>query len=351
MLVTIGIAVLAPSTRSSAQELFVNGFEGGSLAAWSSFYSGEELACEVPRTIDFCRLQFPTSIAQPEGSQITVYGRLYIAGLTDQTTGNDVAPEVSAYLGYGPDGSDPAVDPGWVWSRAAPNPGWNDAVEQNNDEYQDVLSVPSPGEYDFAYAFSGDCGATFTYCDAGDGNSNGYATADAGQMTATSALFFSEYVEGSSNNKALEILNSSSGAVSLDGCEIRMYFSGSVTAGTTVPLSGNLAGQDIHVVCHEEINPIVDSCDQYSGASFYNGDDAVALVCSGETVDVIGQIGNDPGTEWLVGGVGTADATLRRKCLVVQGDGDGGNAFDPSAEWLALASDTFAGLESGACAP
>jgi hypothetical protein len=144
-------------------------------------------SCDPTFAIDFCRLQSPLVISELPSTDVTVYGRLYIAGLTDQSNGNDLASSVGGWVGYGPDGSDPAVDPGWVWMAATPNLGWNGAAagEPNNDEYQATLTVPATGTYDYAYRFSGNFGYAFTYCD-GDagGNSTGYAPADAGQMTA-----------------------------------------------------------------------------------------------------------------------------------------------------------------------
>ena len=148
----------------------------------------ENTQCLGPAVYDigFCRLQFPTTINEDFGTSVTVYGRMYSAGLTDQTSGNDLVPEVSGQVGYGPDGSDPAVDAGWTWIDATGNPGWDDAVEMNNDEYQATFVVPVPGEYDFAYRFSGDSGSTYTYCDGqNEGSSDGYQIANAGQMTAT----------------------------------------------------------------------------------------------------------------------------------------------------------------------
>ena len=153
----------------------------------------ENTQCLMPTTYDigFCRLQFPETIIEDLGTDVIVYGRVYSMGLTDMTTGNDIAPELSGQVGYGPDGSDPAVDAGWVWFDATGNPGWDGgaAGEPNNDEYQATLTVPAPGEYDFAYRFSGDSGATYTYCDGqGPGSSDGYQIANAGQMTATGSV-------------------------------------------------------------------------------------------------------------------------------------------------------------------
>jgi hypothetical protein len=161
-------------------------------------FEGED-ACPLPGdpvcatyTIDYCRLQFPSQVNAPEGSQIEVFGRLYIAGLTDQSGANDPMPaQVTASVGYGPDGSDPAIDTCWVWTEAGPNPGYSIAspgYEPDLDEYQAVLTVPSPpGAYDFAYRFSGDDGQSFSHCDLGDGSANGYSPSDAGVLTSEPA--------------------------------------------------------------------------------------------------------------------------------------------------------------------
>lgn len=53
-------------------------------------------------------------------------------------------------------------------------------------------------------------------------------------------LFFSEYIEGSSNNKALEIFNGTGAAIDLSAYSIQMFFNGSVSAGLTINLTGLL---------------------------------------------------------------------------------------------------------------
>jgi len=55
-------------------------------------------------------------------------------------------------------------------------------------------------------------------------------------------------VEGSSNNKALEIFNGYGTAVDLSNFEVRMYFNGSSSAGTTIQLSGTLNSGDVFVL-------------------------------------------------------------------------------------------------------
>ncbi|HEU5144833.1 MAG TPA: ExeM/NucH family extracellular endonuclease, partial [Dermatophilaceae bacterium] len=168
--------------------------------------------------------------------------------------------------------------------------------------------------------------------------------------TATAApteLFISEYVEGSSNNKALEIFNGTGAAIDLaaGGYTVQMFFNGSTTAGLTIGLTGTIVSGDAYVLAQSSaVAAILDRADQTNSASWFNGDDAVVL-SKGETViDVIGQIGVDPGSEWGIGLTSTADNTLRRNGAVASGDANAADAFDPSVEWDGLATDSFDGL-------
>jgi hypothetical protein len=312
-------------------------------------------------TIDFCRLQFPTVIEQLETTSITVYGRLYVAGLTDQSVTNDVDANVASFVGYGPDGSDPATSPDWTWTAAVPNAAWDGSAVgvADEDEYQAVMTIPAAGTYDFAYRFTGNAGFSFTYCDGdGPGSTNGYNPADAGAMTSTaaapaSALYISEYVEGSGNNKAIEIYNSSATLpANLTGCALRYYFNGNPTVGTTIPLAGIVDAESTYVVCDDDVTPLpVAQCDQLATPAFFNGDDAIELVCGETTLDVLGQIGVDPGEGWTDAGatVSTFDSTLRRDCTVTTGDPDGSDAFDPSVQWTSAGLDSFEDLGQHVC--
>lgn len=160
-------------------------------------------------------------------------------------------------------------------------------------------------------------------------------------------LYFSEYIEGSSNNKALEIYNSSSVPVNLSGYTVEMYFNGNTTAATRVALSGSLAANGVFVLANASANAsILALANQTSSASWYNGDDAIVLKNGTVIVDSIGQVGIDPGTEWGTGLASTADNTLRRKSSVSGGDTNTGNSFDPSLEWEGFASDSIDNLGS-----
>ena len=141
------------------------------------------LVCEMKTySIDFCRLQHPPFVEAPSGSAVDVYGRVWVAGVTDvDQTSNDPTPGLVGYVGYGPDNSSPSDN--WTWTTSIPNPNYIADSESSLDEYKAVLTLPESGEYDFAFRFSGDNGNTFTYCDLNEGSANGYSPADAGQLT------------------------------------------------------------------------------------------------------------------------------------------------------------------------
>jgi predicted extracellular nuclease len=177
----------------------------------------------------------------------------------------------------------------------------------------------------------------------------GTAPVALGGVPGVSELFFSEYIEGSSNNKALEIYNGTGASVNLatGGYSVQMFFNGSATAGLTINLTGTVADEDVYVLAQSSANAtILAQADQTNGAGWYNGDDAVVVRKGTTIIDAIGQIGFDPGTEWGTGLTSTADNTLRRKAFITAGDTDGSNGFDPAIEWDGFATDTFGGLGS-----
>ncbi|MCK4546480.1 MAG: T9SS type A sorting domain-containing protein, partial [Candidatus Eisenbacteria sp.] len=177
-------------------EIEFEGCPGSQLDGYAGITTDtvRKLTChDTTYSVDWCRLQWPHTIEDYPGSQVTIYGRVYIAGLTDQTPGNDTVPGmVIAQWGFGP-GSDPFEEPaGWHWTDAIPNPGW-DAIaagEPDNDEYMAAVTLPNlPGDYDYCFRFSGDGGLVWVYGDKDtgvpgeDGSENGYQTENAGKMT------------------------------------------------------------------------------------------------------------------------------------------------------------------------
>ena len=168
---------------------------------------------------------------------------------------------------------------------------------------------------------------------------------------APADLFFSEYVEGSSNNKALEIYNGTAAPIDLSvgQYKVQIYVNGASTGQTAINLSGTIAAGATFVIANNSASTAVTSvANQLSSSLTYNGNDAVVLLKGGATkVDVIGQIGFDPGAAgWGVDPTNTTDNTIRRKSTVCAGDPDGTNVFDPAIEWDGFAVDTFSGLGS-----
>ncbi|NPA46790.1 MAG: hypothetical protein GXO24_06220, partial [Chlorobi bacterium] len=82
-------------------------------------------------------------------------------------------------------------------------------------------------------------------------------TSDAFDVTASasgcaSELIFSEYVEGSGNNKFLEIYNGTGQDVDLADYEIRQYNNGDSSPTYTLSLSGTLADGTTYVIENDE---------------------------------------------------------------------------------------------------
>jgi uncharacterized protein len=168
-----------------------------------------------------------------------------------------------------------------------------------------------------------------------------------GAFAASTDLFFSEYVEGSSNNKALEIFNDTGAAIDLsaEAYNVQMFFNGNPVSTLTINLTGTVADDDVFVLAQSAAAPVILAvADQTNGAGWFNGDDAVVLRKGTTVLDVIGQVGFDPGTEWGTGLTSTADNTLRRKATITAGETNGSDTFDPSLEWDGFATDTFDGL-------
>jgi hypothetical protein len=144
-------------------------------------------------------------------------------------------------------------------------------------------------------------------------------------------LFFSKYGEGSSNNKFLEIYNGTGSDVDLSIYSVELYSNGNSVASNTLSLNGiTLAAGDVYVIANSSADPtILNAADTTSTVTFFNGDDAIALLKNGTPIDVIGEIGVDPGSGWAVAGVANAtrNHTLVRKSTVCS----------PTTDWAASA--------------
>ncbi len=173
-----------------------------------------------------------------------------------------------------------------------------------------------------------------------------------------SGVFFSEYIEGSSNNKALEVYNGTEEAVNLDNFRIAQAVNGGGWAyWHNFPVGAVLEAGDVWIMLNSDTDPALfdpanaDEVLTYPSVVHHNGDDARGLEYSidGENwalIDIIGDPNNDPGDGWEVAGVANAtkDHTLVRKGYVTEGNTDwiaeaGTNADD--SEWEVYPVNTF----------
>jgi hypothetical protein len=169
---------------------------------------------------------------------------------------------------------------------------------------------------------------------------------------AITDLFISEYIEGSGNNKAIELYNGTGAAIDMGAGQyvLQLFSNGSASPGNTLNLTGVIAAGATYVIANASANAAIQAVTQVTSAvTNFNGDDALVLRkggASGTILDSIGQVGVDPGASWSGGGVSTVDQTLIRKPTVQSGDTNTGDAFDPSLSFDSLPQDTTSNLGS-----
>jgi hypothetical protein len=204
----------------------------------------------------------------------------------------------------------------------------------------------------------------------------GFFTASISMAQDCSELFISEYVEGSGNDKAIELYNPTGMPISLAGYRIERYSNGSSTstAGGVLQLSGTIAPHSAFVIANGQTNSTTSSpacspalqalADQLDGVypapTYMNGNDAIGLLKNGVKIDIFGKIGDatmvtadgwsdafpydgSAGTVW------TENHTLVRKSSVKKGVTVNPDPFIVTAEWDSLPQNTWSGLGQHVC--
>ncbi len=167
-------------------------------------------------------------------------------------------------------------------------------------------------------------------------------------------IFISEYVEGWSNNKAIELYNPTDAAIDLSDYRLERYSNGATTAqdNQKVDLSGTLNANSVVVVVLDKQDPdgvdyeapvwdeLAEAADLWvcpvyeeNNTMYFNGNDAMVLrkISTNSPIDIFGKIGEDPGeTGWADM---TQNHTLVRKESVTQGDTDALDDFLVVDEW------------------
>ena len=167
----------------------------------------------------------------------------------------------------------------------------------------------------------------------------GPVSAQSGEPTD---LILSEYVEGSSNNKAVELFNGTDAAIDLTDYSLDVYFNAN-TSPTSFDLVGSVPAGGTFVFAHSSLALAV-GAQQSTGAGLWNGNDSIVLSRDGVVVDSFGQIAFN--SNFGSGDTSAVNHTLRRQASVCTGDTDPNDAFDPATEWVGFPQDTFDGLGS-----
>lgn len=216
-----------------------------------------------------------------------------------------------------------------------------------------------------------------------------------------SKIFISEYVEGWSNNKALEIYNPTDQTIDLSQYFVARYSNGSssATVANAVQLAGSIAPHDVYVAVLDKRDangtgqeaPVWDSLQvradgfyspvyNTSNCFYWNGNDAVLLAkgtlpasstasvttATGfQIIDIFGKIGENPANEtgsnanndggWATSfpyntGVGvlvTIDHSLIRKSTVKTGVTANPSFFDPLGEYDSIPAVTYVVDQNG----
>jgi endonuclease I/chitodextrinase len=170
-----------------------------------------------------------------------------------------------------------------------------------------------------------------------------------GASNGVTELFISEYVEGTGTNKAIEIVNLTSTAVSLVGYDIRRNGNGGGSWSAPLALDGgsvkSITAGDVFVIGNGDNSnqTLLDEVDlvQPNNSSTnngepinFNGDDPVGLFKDNVLIDIIGEFNNGRGDF-------AKDVTLRRKSTISSPN----TTFD-SGEWDTFDVNTFDGIGS-----
>jgi len=171
-------------------------------------------------------------------------------------------------------------------------------------------------------------------------------------VSSTPDIFISEYLEGSSNNKAIELYNPTSSSIDLSLYTLKQAMNGDAWNTSSIALSGTLAAGSTYVVSNSSSNAdILAKSNLTSSALIYNGNDAVGLEKNGQLIDVIGVPGYDPTTGWDIAGTSAAtkDHTVLRHSTITHGDTDwsvSAGTSTSNSEWVVYPLDTVTYLGS-----
>lgn len=151
----------------------------------------------------------------------------------------------------------------------------------------------------------------------------------------TSELLISEYVEGTGDNQYIEIYNGTGFKVELSDYSLRVYCDGANNPTYEYNFSGFMEDNTTLVIKNSKSNLYTGSAIAWENLKF-DGNDAVSLYRKSQNkdIDVVGVIGQNPGTEWkYLTSWSTLDKTLRRKTTITNPVVNTNNFSTLGIEW------------------
>ena len=207
-----------------------------------------------------------------------------------------------------------------------------------------------------------------------------FAMSTNAQLLDCAELFISEYVEGPSNNNAIEIYNPTNASIDLSLYVINRYrgddngslsetwsLSGIISPGQAITIgNGQLDSFWVSPYWSLPVDPVFyAACDLhgsgiYPTPFYFNGDDAMTLEKGNNIIDIFGKVGEDPGNAWTDDpSAGFTDAnggtwwtkrqTLVRKASVKKGITMNPIVFNPTSEYDSLPDATYSGMGTHSC--
>ena len=192
-------------------------------------------------------------------------------------------------------------------------------------------------------------------------------------------LIISEYVEGWSNNKAIEVYNASDSPIDMNGYGLVRFANGAQTPSNAVALAGTIMPYETYVVVLDKRDstgtgfeaPVWDELQMQADTFanplynngmetlYFNGNDAIGLINNDGTVifDFFGKLAdlaNPDGWGPYMNSLGetvymSANHTLVRKADVTAGVMTNPGTFDLQTEWDTLPANTFDNLGFHLC--
>jgi hypothetical protein len=216
-------------------------------------------------------------------------------------------------------------------------------LSQNTNAYEDTDVAEGISYYYYGKAYndegtsaignivSGSLGTEADDSAAVDEDSDGDDDASSGEgVGSATALFISEYIEGSSYNKAIEIANFSDESVDLSDYSLKLASNGATDWSNSLTLSGTLEAGYVYVICHGSADETIQAEADLTNNTVinFNGNDVVGLFKSTDLIDILGELGDSDNF--------AKDVTLVRKSTVISP-----NTVYTTDEWDEYATDEY----------